>query len=216
MEEAVTFLLSMLSVQPRPWSQLLSTSSENFLHQLPSFYASSMFSLKYFPIRKVNIIRSFPSLLKHITHFPVYFFFPFHNHISQKRCEYLEPYSSIHWKQVLLPIPPLFHTKPLRQKWIDTVLDTINFICSLISSFVFHNDTSGTSLGLLFSSLQGNHFFCLYPRYHGSQRCHSQSSALLSLPRRFLSLFYLQLYFKYINDNQILVASLGGSPEYLN
>lgn len=99
--------------------------------------------------------------------------------------------------------------KAISQKWTDTVLDTINFVFSLSIRLPWGHFFwfLHTSLGLVFSSLQGNHFFCLYLRYRGPLRCHSQSSALLlPLPRRFLLLSSFQLYFKYVNDNQIFVA----------
>lgn len=210
MKEAVTFLLQMVSLQPRPWSQFLSTSRENFLHQLPPFYASSILSLKYFPIRKVNIIQSLPSLLKRITH-PHLFLF------SISQLSFSEG-MSIPWTILLSSLQTgltphhssdSVSPKAISQKWTDTVLGTINFVFSLSIRLPWGHFFwfLHTSLGLLFSSLQGNHFFCLYLRYRGPLQCHSQSSALLlPLPHRFLLLSSLQLYFKYVNDNQIFVA----------
>lgn len=103
-----------VNASPWPWNPFPSPSSETFLYQLPSLYVSSILSLnKYFHLRKVSIIQTLPPLLKHIIHTPHLTIYFLHLDVNTHPL----PSSSIHCKQVFLPITPLIvgHPKSLTE-----------------------------------------------------------------------------------------------------
>lgn len=86
MEEAVTFLLPM----GKPITLVLAPISVHFWDFPPSITLLHILNTVFWQVFSHQKCKYHPVslfLLKRITHKPIYFFSPFHNHISQKRCQ---------------------------------------------------------------------------------------------------------------------------------